>query len=87
MKTVSHSGRTCLVLLLLCSATLLRAQIVNIEEMRITGTNDSLRWYGALKGSFALARVKEQTILLRAESRAQYKHGRNVWLLLLNADF
>lgn len=87
MKTVSHSGRTSLVLLLLCSATLLSAQIVNIEEMRITGTNDSLRWYGALKGSFALARVKEQTILLRAESRAQYKHGRNVWLLLLNADF
>lgn len=64
-----------------------QAQIVNIEEMRITGTNDSLRWYGALKGSFALAQVKEKTILLHAESRVQYKHRRHVWLLLLNANF
>lgn len=80
--------RSALVALLLCTACCrLHAQIVNIEEMRITGTNDSLRWYGALKGSFAMAKVKERTIVLHAESRAQYKHRRNVWLLLLNANF
>ena len=62
-------------------------QIVNIEEMRITGTKDSLRWYGALKGAFAIAKVQEQTLRLHGESRVQYKHRRHVWLLLLNADF
>lgn len=65
----------------------LHAQIVNIEEMRITGTNDSLRWYGALKGAFVLTKVKEQTMRLHGESRVQYKRRRNIWLLLLNADF
>ena len=79
--------RSALCVLLFIIACQLQAQIVNIEEMRITGTNDSLRWYGMLKGSFAMAKVKEKTILLHGESRVQYKHRRNVWLLLLNADF
>ncbi len=65
----------------------LSAQIVNIEEMRIQGTNDSLRWYGSMKAAFHLAKVQQQTMLLRGESRVQYKHARQVWLLLLNADF
>lgn len=79
--------RSALFALLLCITWYrLPAQIVNIEEMRITGTNDSLRWYGALKGSFALAKVRDQTILLHAESRVQYKYRRHVWLLLLNAN-
>ena len=65
----------------------LSAQIVNIEEMRITGTKDSLRWYGSMKAAFNVARVKQQTVQLRGESRVQYKHARQVWLLLLNADF
>ena len=81
--------RRCLLLLCwaLAQAPNLPAQIVNIEEMRIQGTNDSLRWYGSMKAAFQVAKVKQQTMLLRGEARVQYKHARQVWLLLLNADF
>ena len=88
MYTVSKSCKALLPLgLFLIFVTRVCAQIVNIEEMRITGTNDSLRWYGALKGAFSIAKVQEQTTRLHGESRVQYKHQRHVWLLLLNADF
>ena len=65
----------------------LSAQIVNIEEMRIRGTNDSMRWYGALKGAFNLSKVKEQSLRVHGESQVQYKHKRHISLLLLNTDF
>lgn len=65
----------------------LAAQIVNIEEMRITGTNDSLRWYGSLKGAFNLTQVKERTTILRGEGRVQYKQQRHIALGLLHTDF
>ncbi len=79
----------CLLLLFwaLTQTSTLCAQIVNIEEMRIQGTNDSLRWYGSMKAAFQVAKVKQETMLLRGEARVQYKHARQVWLLLLNADF
>ncbi len=64
----------------------IQAQIVNIEEMRITGTIDSLRWYGALGASFQLAKIQEQTILFQVESRVQYKKEDNLFLLLLNSE-
>lgn len=89
MYTVSKICKALPVLgfMLLLFGTRMYAQIVNIEEMRITGTNDSLRWYGALKGAFSIAKVQEQTMRLHGESRVQYKHRRHVLLLLLNADF
>lgn len=74
------------ILWLLC-AQQSNAQIVNIEEMRIRGTNDSMRWYGALKGAFHLSKVKDQSLLVHGESQVQYKYHRNIWLLLLNSNF
>ena len=65
----------------------LAGQIVNIEEMRIKGTNDSLRWYGALKGSYATTQVQQRTTVLKAEAHVQYKKHRHIALLLLNSDF
>lgn len=74
-----------IIVLLFCSK-LLSAQIVNIEDMRITGTNDSTRWYGSTQAAFTLTKVQEQTTVFQADSRLQYKYHRNV-LLLLNANF
>lgn len=62
------------------------AQIVNIEEQRITGTRDSIHWYGNLKGSASLAKVQKQTLLLQAQAKVQYKNRRNLTLLLLNLN-
>jgi|1048.fasta_scaffold05853_2 hypothetical protein len=73
-----------LVLLAPCS---LSGQIVNIEEMRIKGTNDSLMWYGALKGAYSATKVQEKTTVLRAEAQVQFKKKRHIALLLLNANF
>ncbi len=64
----------------------LPAQIVNIEEQRITGTNDSVRWYGYLRGSAALARVKQQSLQLQGQSKIQFKHDPHLVLLLLNLN-
>ncbi len=75
-----------LTLLLLFFTTSLSAQIVNIEEMRIRGTNDSLRWYGALKGAFHVSKIKDQSLLMHGESQVQYKHHKHIWLLLLNTN-
>lgn len=75
-----------MVVLLFCSH-FLTAQIVNIEDMRITGTSDSIRWYGSTQAAFTLTKVQEQTTVFQADSRLQYKYHRNVVLLLLNANF
>ncbi len=75
------------IIALLFYSKLLSAQIVNIEDMRITGTNDSTRWYGSTQAAFTLTKVQEQTTVLQADSRLQYKYHRNVLLLLLNANF
>jgi hypothetical protein len=67
-------------------ASTLLAQIVNIEEMRIQGTNDSLRWYGALKSSLNMSKVQEKTVQMTSDVRVQYKHQRHVLLGLLNTN-
>lgn len=72
--------------LLLLISTPVGAQIVNIEEMRITGTNDSLRWYGSIQGAFQWTRIENNTITLRADARTQYKHRRHLVLFLLNSQ-
>lgn len=62
------------------------AQIVNIEEQRITGTSDSVRWYGYLRASAAFARVKQQSLQLQGQSKVQFKRNPHLALLLLNIN-
>lgn len=62
------------------------AQIVNIEELRITGTNDSTRWYGSLKAAANLTRIQKQILLLHGEGRVQYRKSGHLGLFLLNSD-
>lgn len=71
---------------LLCSAGDALAQVVNIEEQRITGTNDSVRWYGYLRGSAALAQVRQQSLQLNGQARVQFKKDPHLTLLLLNVS-
>ena len=71
---------------LCCLQVPARAQIVNIEEQRITGTNDSVRWYGHLRGSAALIKVREQSLQLAGEARVQYKTPGHLLLLLLQEN-
>lgn len=84
MKTV----RTLLLLswpvLLWCYS--LPAQIVNIEEQRITGTNDSTHWYGYLRGSASLVKVRQQSLQLQGQSKVEYKRDPQLVLLLLNLN-
>ncbi len=63
---------------------LLNAQIVNIEERRITGTNDSIRWYGHLNVNANLSKVKDQILQLGSTGQVQYKQDRSLFLLLLD---
>lgn len=60
------------------------AQIVNIEEQRIYGTNDSIHWYGSLKAAFNFTKVKDAVYQWQVDSRVQYKNKRHLTLLLLN---
>ncbi|MBK8921642.1 MAG: DUF481 domain-containing protein [Saprospirales bacterium] len=64
----------------------LPAQIVNIEEQRITGTTDSTHWYGYLRGSAALTKVKQQSLQLQVQSKMQFKRDPHLTLLLLNLN-
>lgn len=74
-----------LLLLFLLSAPL-AAQVVNIEEQRITGTLDSVHWYGSLRGGVSLAKVQQQSLQLSASSKVQYKNKRHLSLLLLHVN-
>lgn len=67
--------------------TLLTAQIVNIEDQRITGTNDSVRWYGQLRLGANLVKVKDQILQINTTARVEYKQERNLVLLLLDGKF
>lgn len=64
----------------------LHAQIVNIEAQRITGTNDSVRWYGHLRGNASVAKVRQQNVQLQTQARVQYKQDPHLVLLLLNLN-
>lgn len=63
------------------------AQIVNIEERRITGTNDSTHWYGHLNLAANLSKVKDQILQFSATGQVQYKKDRSLFLLLLDGKF
>lgn len=80
--------RASLILFLLFSglSASLNAQVVNIEDQRITGTNDSTKWYGHLMGSVALAKVQEQSLQLNSQVKVQYKSNQHLTLLLLQGN-
>lgn len=71
---------------LLLNAAPLKAQVVNIEEQRITGTLDSVHWYGSLRGGVSLAKVQQQSLQLSADSKVQYKNKRHLTLLLMHVN-
>jgi hypothetical protein len=60
--------------------------VVNIEEQRITGTNDTTHWYGHLRGGMALAKVQQQSLQLHGQVKVQYKSDPHLTLLLLNIN-
>lgn len=62
------------------------SQVVNIEEQRITGTNDSTHWYGHLRGGLSLAKVQQQSLQLQGQIKVQYKSDPHLTLLLLNVN-
>jgi hypothetical protein len=62
------------------------AQIVNIEEMRIRGTNDTSHWYGHIKMAVNFNKVQESSLLMRSEAKVQYKQKRHLVLGLWNTD-
>ena len=75
---------TVLIALNLCSAAA-SAQIVNIEDLRIRETNDSVNWYGSIGVGFNYVRIREEALQLSLDSRAQYKKDRHLALCILNA--
>lgn len=75
----------CIPLFCLLAPTLF-AQVVNIEEQRITGTNDSTHWYGHLRGGFSLVKVQQQSLQVQGQVKVQYKSDPHLTLLLLNVN-
>jgi hypothetical protein len=77
---------TLFLLIFLPCCNTLPAQVVNIEEERITGTNDSTYWYGYLRGSASLAKVKQQSLQLQGQTKVQFKRDPHLVLILLNLN-
>ena len=73
------------VILVILNAYNASAQIVNIEDLRIHETNDSVNWYGSIGAGFNYVRIREEALQLSFDSRAQYKSGKHLWLCLFNA--
>jgi hypothetical protein len=79
--------RTINLLILFLLPVLSVAQIVNIEERRITGTNDTTNWYGFVRFGANLVKVKDQVLQINATGQVQYKKDRGMILLLLDGKF
>ena len=84
MKTTSYLS---ILLLSIFLHTHLSAQIVNIEERRISGTNDSTYWYGTLRLGANMVKVKEEVVRFKGTGQIQYKKGRSMTLLLADGNF
>ena len=65
----------------------LSAQIVNIEEQRITGTNDSVHWYGHLRFGANLVKVQEEVLQLNISAQVEHKMGKSLLLFLMDSRF
>ncbi len=79
--------RRILIFLLGILPVLLLAQIVNIEEQRITGTNDSVHWYGHLRFGANLVKVQEEVLQLSTSAQVEYKQGKSLLLFLMDGRF
>lgn len=65
----------------------LDAQIVNIENQRITGTTDTVRWYGQLSLGANWLRIKDHVLQVNTAARVEYKKDKHLALLLLDGKF
>ncbi len=74
-------------LFLVLLPALLAAQIVNIEEQRITGTNDSVHWYGHLRFGASLVKVQQEVLQLNTAAQVEHKRGKNLFLFLMDSRF
>lgn len=74
-----------LLLAFLFSQNIASAQIVNIEERRITGTNDSTDWYGFVRLAATVSKVKDDIFQFNATGQVQHKQPHSLTLLLLDA--
>lgn len=63
------------------------AQIINIEERRIRGTNDSTHWYGQVNLGMNINKVKESVLQLNGDIQIEYKQKKNIILALSNYNF
>lgn len=87
MKKPLETMRHFTIFLLAFLPSLLCAQIVNIEEQRITGTSDSVHWYGSLRFGANLVKVQEQILQLNATAQVEYKKNKSLLLLLMDGRF
>jgi hypothetical protein len=62
------------------------AQIINIEDMRIKGTSDTVRWAGSVKGSVAWMKIATTSTLLHGEARMHYRQQNSLTLFLVNSN-
>ncbi|MBI1225901.1 MAG: DUF481 domain-containing protein [Bacteroidetes bacterium] len=86
-KNANYNMKHLAILLLAALPYLLNAQIVNIEEQRITGTNDSVHWYGNLRLGANLIKVQEEVLQLNTTAQIEYKRGKSLLLFLLDGKF
>jgi putative salt-induced outer membrane protein YdiY len=76
------------ILAVLCfKISAIKAQIINIEERRIRGTNDSTHWYGQVNVGMTMTKVKESVIQLNGDLQLEYKRKKHLWLALSNYNF
>lgn len=59
-------------------------QIVNIESERFT--KDTTGWAGSLQGAFSMGRQDDRYLAFDATAHLQYKHKKNLYLILGNMD-
>lgn len=74
-------------LVFLLMPMLAAAQIVNIEEQRIMGTNDTIHWYGTVRFGANISKVQEQVLQFNSSAQVEYKLDKNLLLFLLDGYF
>ena len=70
---------------LFLQVTELGGQIVNIEDRRIKGTNDTTNWYGFVSIGATVAKIQDDIFQFNATGQLQYKQPKSLTLLLLDA--
>lgn len=76
--------KKCLSVILLINSIHSFSQIVNIESERFT--KDTTGWAGSLQAGFTMEKQDERYIAFDATAHLQYKHKKNLYLILGNVD-